>query len=134
MPDARKRPYSTCRRWFRPDPRVGARQRTCRNPECQAGSRRLEVHRLGRPVTEDLMAAFPVVEPEVVVQTRDGVADAQVVPEIDFFEFHRSPEPFHEDVVGHPAATVHADPSGSRVTGTRTVPWIEKPEASVPTF
>jgi hypothetical protein len=40
MPDARKRPCSICRRWFRPDPRVGARQRACSRPECQAARRK----------------------------------------------------------------------------------------------
>ena len=39
MPDARKRPCSVCRNWFRPDPRVGARQRACRKPECQTARR-----------------------------------------------------------------------------------------------
>jgi hypothetical protein len=40
MPDARKRPCSICRHWFRPDPRVGARQRACSKPECQAARRK----------------------------------------------------------------------------------------------
>lgn len=31
----RKRPCSICRRWFRPDNRVGHRQHACRRPECQ---------------------------------------------------------------------------------------------------
>jgi len=35
MPDAKKRPCQICRKWFRPDVRVGARQRTCGRPECQ---------------------------------------------------------------------------------------------------
>src|SRR5271170_6040797 len=35
MPEARKRPCTICRRWFRPSPRVGARQRACGKPECQ---------------------------------------------------------------------------------------------------
>jgi hypothetical protein len=35
MPEARKRPCFICRRWFRPDPRVGDRQHACGNPECQ---------------------------------------------------------------------------------------------------
>src|SRR6516225_2034607 len=39
MPDARKRPCTICRRWFRPDPRVGSRQRACGSPECQAARR-----------------------------------------------------------------------------------------------
>jgi hypothetical protein len=40
MPDTRKRPCCVCRHWFRPDPRVGARQRACRQAGCQAARRR----------------------------------------------------------------------------------------------
>jgi hypothetical protein len=40
MPAPRKRPCSICRQWFRPDPRVGARQRACSKPECQAARRK----------------------------------------------------------------------------------------------
>jgi len=40
MPEAGKRPCSICRRWFRPDPRVGDRQHVCGKPECQTGRRR----------------------------------------------------------------------------------------------
>src|SRR6516225_5518077 len=40
MPASLKKPCSICRHWFRPDPRVGARQRTCHKPECQAARRR----------------------------------------------------------------------------------------------
>lgn len=32
---ARSRPCRICRRWFQPNPRAGARQRTCSRPECQ---------------------------------------------------------------------------------------------------
>lgn len=32
----KKRPCRYCRRWFRPDPRVGDRQRACSRPGCQA--------------------------------------------------------------------------------------------------
>ena len=39
MPQARKRPCRICRHWFRPDPRVGDRQRACSQPECQAARR-----------------------------------------------------------------------------------------------
>ncbi len=39
MPEARKRPCSICRRWFRPDPRVGDRQHACTKPECQTARR-----------------------------------------------------------------------------------------------
>jgi hypothetical protein len=40
MPDTRKRPCRICRHWFRPDPRLGVRQRACRRAECQAARRR----------------------------------------------------------------------------------------------
>src|ERR1700737_1163460 len=40
MPSARKRPCCVCRRWFRPDNRVGSRQHACSKPEWQAQRRR----------------------------------------------------------------------------------------------
>ena len=40
MPETRKRPCTICRRWFRPNPRVGARQHACSKPECQAARRK----------------------------------------------------------------------------------------------
>ena len=41
MPKAgtKKRPCTICRRWFRPDARVGVRQRACTKPECQTARR-----------------------------------------------------------------------------------------------
>ena len=39
MAFARKKPCCICRRWFRPDARIGARQRACEKPECQAARR-----------------------------------------------------------------------------------------------
>lgn len=40
MPEARKRPCCICRRWFRPDNRVGTRQHACGKPDCQAARRK----------------------------------------------------------------------------------------------
>ena len=40
MADARKKPCCICRCWFRPDPRVGLRQRACRKPDCQVARRK----------------------------------------------------------------------------------------------
>ena len=40
MPDAQKKPCSICRRWFRPDPRAGKRQRACGQADCQGVHRR----------------------------------------------------------------------------------------------
>ena len=34
-PMSKKRPCRFCRRWFRPDPRLGVRQYACSRPECQ---------------------------------------------------------------------------------------------------
>ena len=39
MPEARKRPCTICRRWFRPDSRVGDRQRACSRADCQTARR-----------------------------------------------------------------------------------------------
>jgi len=39
MSEARKRPCTICRRWFRPNPRVGDRQRACGKRECQTARR-----------------------------------------------------------------------------------------------
>ncbi len=48
----KKRPCSECRRWFLPDARVGARQRTCGSAECQR-SRRDGTHRAWRADNRD---------------------------------------------------------------------------------
>jgi len=40
MPDFKKKPCRVCRRWFRPDVRLGSRQHTCSRPECQTIRRR----------------------------------------------------------------------------------------------
>ena len=40
MPDAPKKPCCICRRWFRPDARVGLRQQACREPDCQVARRK----------------------------------------------------------------------------------------------
>src|SRR6266542_291601 len=39
MAAPRKRPCSICRRWFRPNPRVGNRQHSCGKPQCQTARR-----------------------------------------------------------------------------------------------
>lgn len=52
MPEARKRPCCICRRWFRPDPRVGTRQRACGLEECQV-ARRVQTQRRWRDCNPD---------------------------------------------------------------------------------
>jgi hypothetical protein len=39
MTDLRKKPCCVCRQWFRPNPRVGARQRVCGKAGCRASHR-----------------------------------------------------------------------------------------------
>lgn len=56
MPDARKKPCSICRRWFRPDPRVGTRQRACGQADCQA-ARRLQTQASWRARNADYFIA-----------------------------------------------------------------------------
>jgi len=48
---ARKRPCRFCRRWFRPDPRLGTRQYACSRAECQRERHRRNcaAHRLRDP-------------------------------------------------------------------------------------
>ena len=61
MPDVRKRPCCVCRQWFRPDPRVGARQRACAKPECQA-ARRVQTQRNWRESRPDYFTARRIQE------------------------------------------------------------------------
>jgi hypothetical protein len=56
MPDVGKRPCCICRQWFRPDPRVGSRQRACKKPECQA-ARRIRTQRRWRESRPDYFTA-----------------------------------------------------------------------------
>jgi hypothetical protein len=67
MPDAAKRPCCICRRWFRPDTRVGSRQRTCCRPECQT-IRRKKTQSSWRARNPDYFIAWRI-------QARDGAID-----------------------------------------------------------
>ena len=57
MSEAGKRPCSICRRWFRPDPRVGERQHVCGKPQCQTG-RRQKTQASWRRRNPDYAAAY----------------------------------------------------------------------------
>ena len=59
MPEPRKRPCSICRRWFRPDSRVGERQHACRQPQCQA-ARRKKTQAHWRAKNPDYGAAYRI--------------------------------------------------------------------------
>src|SRR6267154_148786 len=56
MPAPRKKPCSICRRWFRPDPRVGSRQHACGKPECQVSRRQKTQARWRRRNTDYAIA------------------------------------------------------------------------------
>jgi len=61
MPEARKKPCSICRRWFRPDPRIGPRQRACRDADCQ-GARRVQTQKSWRDRNADYFIARRIQE------------------------------------------------------------------------
>jgi hypothetical protein len=61
MPDAPKRPCCVCRRWFRPDSRVGLRQRACGQSDCQA-ARRVQTQKSWRDRNRDYFIARRIQE------------------------------------------------------------------------
>src|SRR5438067_78352 len=61
MPDAPKRPCCVCRRWFRPHPRVGWRQRACGQPDCQS-ARRVKTQKSWRDRNADYFIARRIQE------------------------------------------------------------------------
>jgi len=61
MPDAPKRPCCVCRRWFRPDPRVGLRQRACGQRDCQT-ARRVQTQKSWRDRNADYFIARRIQE------------------------------------------------------------------------
>jgi hypothetical protein len=56
-----KRPCRICRKWFLPDPRVGARQRACSSAECQS-QRRSETQASWRKRNPEYFIARRIVE------------------------------------------------------------------------
>ena len=59
MPKSRWKPCTICRRWFLPNPRVGARQRACGKPECQTARRR-KTQASWRRLNPDYGAAYRI--------------------------------------------------------------------------
>jgi hypothetical protein len=57
----KKRPCGICRRWFRPDPRVGERQRVCSSADCQR-RRRLRTQAAWRARNPDYFVARRIME------------------------------------------------------------------------
>ena len=56
------------------------------------------------------MKTLPVVEREILVQTRPAVPQTGVVVEVDLFILDGSPQAFNEDIIEDPSAAIHADP------------------------
>lgn len=52
-----KRPCRICKKWFLPDPRLGDRQKTCGDPECQRkrhATKCAEWNRMNRPYFQEI--------------------------------------------------------------------------------
>ena len=56
------------------------------------------------------MDAFSIVESEIGIHPLPSLDPVGVVVQVNFLIFDTSPQPFGEDVVNGPPATVHADP------------------------
>jgi hypothetical protein len=86
MPKAGKRPCTICRRWFRPNPRVGVRQHACGQPECQS-ARRQKTQASWRRRNPDYAIAYRIQQRAVTEQelrtvgnntTRTGIFDVKL--------------------------------------------------------
>ena len=76
MPEARKKPCRICRRWFRPDPRIGQRQRACGKPECQT-TRRQKTQANWRMRNPEYAAAYRIQQRAIA---RDPPAEPMRMP------------------------------------------------------
>ena len=63
-----------------------------------------------RTIAQALMKALPIVEPEISLQPVTRLLHRLITVEINLFVFHRSPQPFHKNVVKGSASPIHADP------------------------
>ena len=76
MPEAGKRPCRICRQWFRPDPRIGQRQRACGKPECQT-TRRQKTQANWRKRNPEYAAAYRIQQRAI---SRDPPAEPLRMP------------------------------------------------------
>src|SRR3954449_1850323 len=76
MPEARKRPCTICRQWFRPDPRIGSRQRAWGKPECRT-LRRQKTQASWRKRNPEYGAAYRIQQRAL---QRDRVAESLRMP------------------------------------------------------
>ena len=67
------------------------------------------IDRMRRLIPERLVKTLPVVESEILVQTRPAVPQTGVIVEIDLFILDGSPQAFDEDIIKDPSAAIHAD-------------------------
>src|SRR5208283_5113116 len=70
---------------------------------------RAEVGLVRRLPVKARMGALTIEEVEIPAQRSARFGDGVVGLEVDLLVLHRSPEPFHEDVVAPGALAVHAD-------------------------
>ncbi len=55
------------------------------------------------------MQPFVIIKCKIGCELLIGFLHTLKITEVHFFVLHRPPEPFDEDVVEHPATTIHAD-------------------------
>jgi hypothetical protein len=98
MANPTKKPCCICRRWFRPDVRVGSRQRTCGCAECQDAlrkknqafwrarnpdyftARRMQMRAAAERRPEPLQLSFPLINlPWDIAQEEFGVKGADFI-------------------------------------------------------
>src|SRR5260370_13369426 len=132
MPCARKKPCSICRHWFRPDPRIGARQRACRKPECQAArrqktqagwraknpdyfiARRIQGRGAGERAPEPLRLPAPLSQlPWDIAQDEFGVQGAAFIGVMGTLLLRTAQDQFRAYVVDSTVvAATHSEPPG----------------------
>jgi hypothetical protein len=78
----KKKPCSICRRWFRPDARVGARQRACGAPECQK-KRRAKTQARWRAKHPDYFTGRRLMERKAGHERGDGLGPPRMPRPLD---------------------------------------------------
>lgn len=103
-----KRPCRICRKWFRPDPRLGDRQKTCGAPECQRGwhaRKCAEWNRKNRTYFQEvyLSARLRQVAPanlDADTNPAPKVSPSVRLPPPDSRQFPRLPRSLVQEVIG----------------------------------
>lgn len=73
----------------------------------------------GSLVTQRLVTSLGIAEGKILLQSRSSFQHVLIRIEIDILLLDASPQPFHEDIVQIPSASVHADSDIMRLQYTR---------------